>query len=466
VPIFPYRKRPALTQLAFLLEGGERVQLEDGRVVPWAECPDTHRVWASWDLVNVLWGDGVGEALCWQNRPVRWRPTRTDGPWKNHHNDVRVMRLPFPEDVDEVVTAFDRWRGWLARYGAAPQGSLGSSAWSLLRATIRYPIYTSVGQVPPIPFIMGGRQALALDKVGRHEPGFHYDLPAAYAAQLGRMRYGGAWAQVSHHYPYQLTAARGVLCFLRATVRIPDMQFGPLPKRPKEPPRGVHSLIGFHNFTYPAGRQVTGVWTWEELTAASEVGCKVRVKDVWILASGDGNYPFMPWWDAVQDGRGLGGFAGTLAKATGNAMWGQFAITPDAERYVIRWSGSRSNPMKFKRPVPLPGKSPHYCPDLAETLTGRVRADLYRAMLRAGSSLLCAHTDGMWTSKRVGELGGSWRPKYTAARVDMVTPQFLRFAYRKGGDYQYVVAGAPDTLAPALFERVWGSLQTEGRVPA
>lgn len=466
MPIYPYRKRPAAPRMAVLLEGGEEVLTEDGTVLPWAGLPKEYRVWGSWDLVNVLWGDGMGEALCWQNRPVRWRPVQTEGAWANMPNDVRVMRLPFPDDPTDTLDAMVRWRTWLVACGAAPQGSLGSTAWSLLRATIRYPIYTSVGQVPPVPWIMGGRQQLVFERVGRHEPGYHYDLPAAYASQLGRMRYGGAWAEVGQGYPYMLTAARGVLCFLRARVKVPsDLPFGPLPKRPKRPPRGTDALIGFHHVTYPVGRVLQGLWTWEELMAASDAGCKVKVLSVWILASGDGNYPFMPWWEAVQDGRGLGGFAGTLAKATGNAMWGQFAITPDAERYVIRWGGTRSNPLKFKRPVPLPGKSPHYCPDLAETLTGRVRADLFRAMLRTGDALLCAHTDGLWTFKRMPELGGDWRAKYTAARVDVVTPQFLRFWPKKTSEPQYVVAGAPDTLAPALFERVWESLTREGKVP-
>lgn len=467
MPVFPYRKRPVPPSMALLCEDGLTALTEDAGVVALTELPEGYRVWGSWDRVTELWGDGLGEALCWQARPVRWRPWQSEGPvWRDQPNDVRVLRVQFPEEDDRALEGLVRWRDWLGQKGAAPAGSLGSSAFSLLRATLRKPLWTSVGNVPPIPYIMGGRQEL-VSAMGRYEPARHYDLPAAYAQALGQLRYGGAWATVGGSYPYAMVARRGVLCFVRARVRVPKgLPLGPLCTRPKRPPKGTDALLSFSMGRYPTGKVVQGIWTWEEVEVASEAGCKVKVLDVWVLSSGTGVYPFKPWWEEIQEGRGLPGFAGLLGKATGNALWGQFCITPTgAERTVQHWTGTRHQPKRWKRTVPLSGSSPHYAPDLAETLTGRVRADLYRCMMAAGDPLLCAHTDGIWTQGEVDTVPEEWRAKEKVARLDLITPQFMRYYRHPGGHPEYVVAGAPDTLAPALFERVWGSLARDGRVP-
>lgn len=470
MPVFPYKVRPVPPLLAVLLEGGETALLEDGNECPLAELPEGYRVWGSWDMVNELWGDGKGEALCWRHRPVRWRPTQLHEPkWKNRHNDVRVLRLGFPEEIDRTIAGFIAWREWLQGYGAAPAGSLGSSAFSLLRATLRKPLWTSVGWEAcgnPVPYVLGGRQELVKGP-GAFEPARHYDLPAAYANELGAMRYGGHWAAVGRGYPYAMAARRGVLCFVRARVRVPALAFGPLPRRPRGQPKPTDSLWGIPHSRYPIDTTFQGVWTWEELEAANEVGCKIKVLEVFIHHCANGELPFKMWWDALQVGRALPGFGGQLAKATGNALWGQFCITPGAVRTVKSWSGSRRNPVEHRREEPLTGSSPHYAPDLAETLTGRVRADLFRCMHGTGDPLLCAHTDGIWTEGEVPSLPQTWRAKEKVARLELVNPQVMRY-YRSlppsVHGAEYVVAGAPDTLAPAVFNHIWNLLRETGEV--
>lgn len=472
MPVFPYKLRPVPPQVAVLLEDGEHALCEDGTTLPLPELPGGYRVWGDWDLVSRLWGDGQGEALCWRLRPVRWRLQRQPGEdsWVSRHTDVRVLRTGWPETPEAAVAGLAAWRGWLASHGASPQGSMGSTSWSLLRSKLRGPLWMSVGELPPIQWIMGGRQELHAE-MGRYEPARHYDLPGAYSTELGAMRYGGRWREVGKTYPYGLVARRGILCFVRARVRIPsDLPVGPLPKRPRRAPRGTDALLSFSSERYPTGKQVQGVWTWEELDAAEAAGCKISVLQVWVHLNADGKYPFRPWYEAVLEGRAMGGFASQLAKQTGNALWGQFCLAPGAERTVEHWNGSRERPRRSRKSVPLPGASPNYAPDLAETLTGRVRAELYRCMLQAASPpprLLCAHTDGIWTEG--GEWLGvpeGWRAKESASRLDLLTPQFIRFWRTPTAAPEYVVAGAPDTLAPALFERVWSTLASDGRVPA
>ena len=168
----------------------------------------------------------------------------------------------------------------------------------------------------------------------------------------------------------------------------------------------------------------------------------------------------------MLQGRALPGFGGVLGKATGNALWGQFCITPGAERTVQHWSGTRHRPARHKRQAPYAGLNVNYAPDLAETLTGRIRAELFRCMLSTGEPLLCAHTDGIWTEGEVPALPEEWRAKQKVARLDLLTPQFLRYYRLLSSPPEYVMAGAPETLAPAIFENAWGRLAQEGRVPA
>src|SRR5947209_5997890 len=73
---------------------------------------------------------------------------------------------------------------------------------------------------------------------------------------------------------------------------------------------------------FPHSLALQGIWTWQEIEAALAVGCKLtRVIDVYLhVGPEDKRFPFTRWWANVQIGRGMKGFAGLLAKATGNAL--------------------------------------------------------------------------------------------------------------------------------------------------
>src|ERR1035437_796752 len=96
------------------------------------------------------------------------------------------------------------------------------------------------------------------------------------------------------------------------------------------------------------------------------------------------------------------GLAGLLAKVTGNALWGRFCMDPRSQgRRSIR---SRNGKIG-SRELPLRGGLPP-AHDLAELVSGRVRAELYRLMVAAGDDLLSAHTDAAWIR------GGEARSKH------------------------------------------------------
>jgi len=461
VIIDPYKRHPIPPTVAVLLPDERRgvvVVDELGRRFAPDELTPELRVWGSYDVVHSLVADGHGEALCWNNEEIRWRHARLDRDgWHNRPADVSVIKLPFPENHRETLRALGLWRDWLASYGASPTGTSGSAAWSLLRARLERRLWTTVGTVPPIAWTLGGRQALGPAGRGRFEGALEqWDMPAAYANELGRLSYGGFW-QRSEELPGPERepawwAQEGRPVFVRAVVVAGDVRYGPLPRRPRR--RAVGLAAAFLGAEYPTGRRLQGVWTWQELETMLELGTGrlQRVLDVWVhLASGQ---PFLPWLEAVEKGRTLPGLAGALAKTTGNALWGRFCMNGRDGTRTIR--GARRGRLE-QRTVPARGGLPA-AHDLAETVSGRVRARLYRAMLQAGDGLVSAHTDGVWLDSELVDVPpAGWRRKGRARQLDLLDPQVLRYWPARVHPLEpfHVFAGMPAEQAPAMFEELW-----------
>jgi len=198
---------------------------------------------------------------------------------------------------------------------------------------------------------------------------------------------------------------------------------------------------------YPSGRDIQGCWTWDELKSAVEAGCKIRkILGVWRQIQAE--QVFLPWLEAVWKGREMGGFAGQLAKATGNATWGQFSIAK-GQRKIMSATEERLVPMRGGNPS-------QRAFDLAEAICGRVRARLYIGMLDAGPLLISAHTDGLWSG---GDPVPYWRHDADADELRIFNAQV--YSHRaKGGEWFYTVAGQID--APAFFEAKWAEVLAAG----
>lgn len=494
IVVEPYRRTPSAPVMGVLTPDC-RVLSEDGWIVDLDDWPSTHRAWCSYDTARLLILSGEGEAICWNNEEIKWRHRRFEDGWKNRASDVNVIKLPWDDYQPEtVLRSLCSWRDWLVGYGASPTGTAGSAAWSLLRATIGRDLVTSrpAAFVPPLVQVIGGRQELGLGGQGVYT-GYleQVDLPAAYASELGQIPYGGQWQQESvlraagfgeHEPAWWAEANRAV--FVRARVRIPDLPFGPLPRRP----RGADDpllRLGLGT-SYPTNCVMQGFWTWQELAVAEQHGCKIlKVIEVWAhLAE---RRPFLPWWDAIQQGRAMPGLAGVLAKITGNAMWGRLCMTAGGKR-TIRGVAHRNG--LVSRPLPL--RSPPAALDLAETISGRVRAKLVDRMLTRPELVVSGHTDGLWLyeDRSNGQFGGmfseseaaarrklstygrdltdesinhEWRRKKAASRLEILTPQVLRFWPRPIGDGgpETVFAGEPAVTAPAAFDAAWARWEAE-----
>jgi hypothetical protein len=463
--IKPYVLRPVAPTVALLTQDGVVID-EHGEVHDLDDLPKGIRVWCSYDTARELISAGVGEAMTWWAEEIRWRHKRFEDGWVRRHSDVNVIRVPFPEDDGATLRGLALWRDWLDEEGASPVSTVGSASWSLLRARLERPLWLSIGDLPPIRQVSGGRQTLGPAGKGRFEaPLYQYDLQAAYASTLAELEYGGRWGHVGAPVRPEVLSHDSERCvFVRARVRIPlEVPYGPLLRRPRKVYTG-----GMRNFMailygqrYPRGVTMQGVWTWEELCAAERAGCRIlRVMDGWVHLSGQWQ-PFLPWWQAVQRGRQMNDrFGSLLAKMTGNALWGQFCIAhqgAQSGREIVSREGK-----KFKR-RPLPrykgGRPPAV--DLAETIVGRVRARLYELLLQAEDDLVCVHTDGGWT-RRALSLEDGWRLRGQAARLDLLGPQALRYWPRGLREEPWVVlSGVPFKAAPAAFEARWTEYQRE-----
>lgn len=458
--IAPYKRRPEPPLVALLMPDGIVVD-EHGVIRDLDNWPEGMRCWCDYDTVRQLVGEGRGEALCWNGEEITWRHGRLDREgWKRRDSDVHVIKLPFYDEHELTVKALAQWRDWLAGYGASPTSTTGSAAWSLLRARLTHNLWTNMGDAPPLRSTLGGRQQLGPEGAGAFDGDLaQLDLPAAYASELGHLRYGGHWhrasvlAQSGAKHSADWWAREGRCVFVRAYVSIPaGLPFGPLPRRSRRAVRGMAGLM--LGADYPRGKRMQGVWTWQELQAAELHGTRViRVVDTWVHLAGE-RQPFLPWWHAIEEGRQMRGLAGLLAKTTGNALWGRFAM--DTKAHGVRTIRSADNRGRLvARSFAFKGGRPP-AHDLAETVSGRIRARLYDAMMTAGGSLLSAHTDGIWC-RASHELLSSlpdWRRKQDARTLELLDPQVLRY-WPKKGKPQTVFAGVPSKLADDAFTEAW-----------
>lgn len=457
--ILPYAKRPPHVELGLLTDLGLVIDEHGNQRRP-DQCEGL-LVYASVETVGALLAHGAGEALTWDGVPKRWRPEVMDEEqWVNRRSDVSVLALTtWPADVGLALKGLAAWRDWLESYGAHPTHSMGGSAISLLRATLKSPVWTMRGDPPPFGWVMGPRIYLPeyVQPMTSYRHAVHVDLQAAYPRAMALLPYGDAiWR---HRSAEELGRAefeqRNIFTplVLRAKVKLPELPHGVLPDRPLEladVPKGdwdrCELLDGAAVARFPRTVRgwLEGVWCWDELRVAVAHGAELKVEEGWILQN-DGTEPFWAWWQAVEAGRKLPRFGGQLAKSCSNACWG--ALVPSrGARQVVSQGRPRRLPELPRRPSSF---------DLAELITSRVRALGAQMMLTVGERLLSYHTDGGWLSEAVTELPYPWVVKGRADQLDIIDPQAWRYWPRGKGDPLYTIAGVPADRQEEWWREVW-----------
>lgn len=424
---------------------------EDGSAADLAEAGVMH--YADTDAAVDWFNHRIGSLIRWNDRRIQWVSPES----------VKVRLLKDSPDDDEAAAGLFAWAEW-ARAEGAGIGSMGATGISLIRATLdkRDRIVAWRRGVPAfVP--VGGR-------IGGHlRPGpwrgdaVQIDLPAAYASELGGLTWEGEFRPRSDG-----ASAQDAPSMIEATISVPDyLPDGPVPLRPATaattPDRIFAPLDEVE--TYPVGETVTGIWTREEIDLARELGCDILESRTWAMPSNAAVKPFAAWWRAIERGRSMDGWAGLLAKQTGNATVGALCPHPGGVLSREWWEGRRKMIACAECDGPLTvGDHAHRSPSrhhlLYETVAGRVRARLGRVLAYFGTDALYWHTDGAWVTTEALAFPGpaqaaeGWRVKQRATAIDYLNP--ATYAYTDGGiATTYVISGEPKATGALAFDREW-----------
>lgn len=451
-----YLTKPAHTYMAVLINQ-DKILHEDGKEYRLEDVPKDTRIWSSWDhKVEHIWKDlKIGEVLIYSEDPIRWRKqTNTkDHYWGTFSNgqDVYLLKTQhFPTNDIEALQAFMEWRDWIEEYGGKANGTVASTSWSIWRASLDQPFISPRDWPRAVKFPIGGRLVPCREPNSGWVGDFiQWDMQAAYSRKLGTIKFGGPeskWIDVKESSHYRELAAKGIPVYVTAKVWVPKMRFGPLPQRRQK--YSPFSYVPIHYFT---NKQLYGTWTYQEIEQAEKVGCKIGIDRIWVHSGGEFN--FARWWLAIEDGReNLQGFARYLAKVTGNSLWGQFAFREKKRK--IRWFGEDGK-RDHRIIQPRLGSRPQ-SPELADQLSGQIRAELYEMMMLAEGGLMQANTDGAWVQNQDGWMPpDQWRIKNRAKYMEFIDASNYRFWEPDADEPTYIMAGVPMDWQKTLFEQTW-----------
>jgi hypothetical protein len=444
--------------MATLLDS-EKILHEDGKEYLLENVPPQTRIWAHWNnTVEHIWKhEKIGEYLTYDFMPSRWRKScnYSDHYWPSIGNeqDVYISNSNgFPEDKEKALSAYMDWRDWVEEYGGSAYGTIAAASKSIWRATLTENFESPYRGIRAVPFPLGGRLVPCKETHSVFTGEFiQWDLSSAYARKLGGLQFGGKgsrWVELKDDSSADYLTENGYLIYIQAMVWVPRMRFGPLPLR-----RHTYSPFSRTPIQYRTNWQCHGTWTHEEVKQARAVGCTVRVEKIWMHIPTGKRLYFQEWWNAIQDGREhLDGFAKSIAKQTGNSLWGQFAMRKRTRK--IRWrteEGRRESRVITPRLSKLPQS-----PELADQLAGKIRAELFELMTSAGELLMQGNIDGAWVEYRDGWLPPEgWRIKHRTPLLQFIDESNYRFWNEDDQDWQYVMAGVPKDMQPLLFEGWW-----------
>ena len=409
------------------------------------ESLEMANLYVSHSLREMLNATGANnwEASLWKGHVTT---LRLDGTKVRVHSLRRL--LDSIESDEDKYTALNELTQWLEVRGVAP-GSISGMAWSLWRSTLTDTVEIGFSSGVGRSALYGGRQEAVIasdlsDMVS-------LDMSSAYPYEMANRPYAGTLREVAKTTVLDPNQA-GIAT---ATVYVPqDLPHAPLPVR-----------LGNDSIYWPKGK-VEGSWTWQELTAAENLGCKVEISRCYApLLEIE---PFTAWWEVVREGRSSMSPGGAkLVKALSNSLWGLFAMTGDNSG-SLRWSDDHgtsavSTEAKKKR---LPQSNAAH---IAAETTSRVRTRMLLEGLYGGEGLEPNHpahidTDGViiprstlsrFSKYMVGDQPGQWRVKQEIHRLEIRGTQLYRFTCSPtcSHGWHYVASGMTTRQAGEFFNR-------------
>jgi hypothetical protein len=334
-------------------------------------------------------------------------------------------------DLNETLT-------WLKGYGIPPS-SISGMAWKLFRASINDNVQIGFDPAISEQSFYGGRQECG--KPDTYNDMKLLDIHAAYPTAMAKRDVSLSLVKVDNST--NLDPEESGLA--RVRVYVPkNLPYPPLPVRVT--PTAIQFQWG----------QIEGVWSWCELDAARQLGCKIEVLENY--APGRTTDLFSNWWSMAQEGRELNGAAGQLAKAIANSTWGQFAMR-GTERSEISWADDKGDE---SIELDLPNRAmPHqWAMHIASEITSRVRVQTLTEGLYGTGKPVHVDTDGLIVSansanpRNTGTGYGQWRVKEHIRTLDLKAPQLYRYQ-RQGDDlvsWNYVASGMTPVMARRFFD--------------
>ena len=452
------KKAPIHLEIGILLD--ENTVLTEHGECSYDRILSDTKIYASKKIIDEIWQKKkIGEVLKYDGEISKWRKRTPDGwkhtTWKNHKSEVSVSSSrSFPEEPNVALEAYSDWRDWIESYGGSIAGTYSSASWSLFKTTIRDGVWeTPFNGVPGIGHPLGGRLLPCKKERAAFEGDIiQWDLYAAYSRRLGSLQFGGVgsrWIEVNKWINFDRMVERGICVYIEAEITLNESRtLGPLPIRRKEyHPRPISNL------SFPISGTIHGIWTYEECRAAIESGAIIKFKRGYYHHATGRKYHHDDWYRIIQEGReNLNGYARTLAKQTGNSLWGRYAMRIRPSKTVWREGNKR---VWVKHPVRTLKRN--QCMELADQLCGKIRSDLYRFAISANDCLIQGNTDGAWIEYERGWLppNDDWRIKHRTNRIEILDDATYRYWADGEKDPTYVVPGISSEWTEKVFDRRW-----------
>jgi len=459
VRIKPNKSNPH-RDVAILLDK-DTILLEDGTEMPYDCTFDDTKIFASQSVVRNIWNEGVGEIQSFDRRITKWRKKCPDHYkkrtwWPGTSLEVTVSdSKSFPINPKEAVEAYAYWRDWVEENGGNIKGSMSNTSLTLFKASLHGHTYeTPYDTIEKIGSPLGGRllpcKSLFTSFVGDF---VQWDKYSAYTTELSRMSFGGIgsrWKEKDISQTCDTLVEKGYLIYVEAEVKIPDIELGPLPiRRDRKVATPMWDYLSF-----PRDTTLKGIWTYEEIRQADLVGCKIKIhRIIYHVATGK-KYWHEDWYHVIISGReSLQGFAKSLAKQTGNSLWGRYAMRSRPSR--TKWRDDNGNRQSEISNLGI-SKS-RQCMELADQLCGKIRAALFELAISAGNNLIQGNTDGAWVKYESGwnPPDNDWRNKQRSSRIDIVDDRTYRYWEPGEENPVYITPGVDMDHQEKTFNRWW-----------
>jgi hypothetical protein len=441
----PYKRGPYDKPIGLVLDSETIIGEWSGS--RWKDVPRTAVLYANdARAMRVLYERGECEAVYWKKsarlrKLSSWNWDHPDG----HSHTVYFLRYvlsPVPES--ERFPVICEYVNWIRFAGGAP-GSLVGMLNSLMRITMQKPFIESSYEAPVDEIWRGSRVQEAKHGMRKEfGPTDLWDMRSAFPSALANLAVPRRWRRYASNPMEDIPEADSG--FMRAIVHIPWMVHGPLPDLGM-----VHPTAAF-----PTEQFVQGVWSFDELRVARDVGCTVMPYEYW---TGDSfRRPFKAWGDLIEELRNaMSPPARRLVKQAANRYVGKFAMSGHRERSrMVKGKEVWTVESGIKRPDSL---------TVHGLVTSHVRSVLFRDGIHPyPAHFIFCHTDGV--ALMADEVLDTrhpptpeWRVKAYMERLLLLNPS--RYAYMPGAEdpdpdvWKWVVAGVPELIAEPFFQKRW-----------